>query len=394
MSELAFTLNGEPFEIPHPAVGWRVRKLKPKGAPEIVYGRDGIPLTLPIDADMDDLRREARLEGRYRLDPVDDHGRTLGNVPAGYVCIHAPEHGTEPPAAPVNHGHGPQDPVVEAMRMNTELARTIIDRFPLMVESVAGLVRSAGDVGLPTRALHGLLSAGDAPDAQDDDSGDRDDAEDDDAPPSPTGWAAVIEQVAPQILAGLKAAVASGAIKIPGGLGALFDCRLASAAGAAEARAANAQGAPPAPGPRDPASARSGSKSPRPASAPHAPANTAATPRPPNPEHDPARSTPRSAGDTVRASSPASTPAMPSDIPALDPAALAHLTAVRAGLTAQEQALAQALLGKFSPAELHAWLTELKTMSVRDAIAEVRAVLGTDGAGDDGTSPGTSGGAS
>jgi hypothetical protein len=85
---------------------------------------------------------------------------------------------------------------------------------------------------------------------------------------------------------------------------------------------------------------------------------------------------------------------MPGDIRALDPAALAHLTAVRAGLTAQEQALAQALLGKFSPAELRAWLAELQTMSVHDAVAEVRAVLGTDRAGDDDTSPGTSGGAS
>jgi hypothetical protein len=393
MSELAFTLNGEPFEIPQPAVGWRVRKLKPKGAPEIVYGRDGIPLTLPIDADMDDLRREARLEGRYRLDPVDDHGRTIGNAPAGYVCIHAPELGAEPPAAPAGHAHGPQDPVVEAMRMNTELARTIIDRFPLMVESVAGLVRSAGDIGLPTRALRGLLSAGDASDGQGDDGDDRDEAEDDDPPPSPTGWGAVIEQVAPQIIAGLKAAVASGAIKIPGGLGALFDCRLASAAGAAEARAANDQSAPPAPGPRDPAPARSGSKSTHTASSRHATANTAAPSRSPNAERAPARSTSPSAGDAARASSPSSTSAMPGDIPALDPAALAHLTAVRAGLTAQEQALAQALLGKFSPAELHAWLTELKTMSVRDAVAEVRAVLGTDRAGDDDTSPGTSGGA-
>jgi len=49
MSELAFNLNGEPFEVPGTAISWRVRKLKPKGAPEVVYGREGTPLVLPID---------------------------------------------------------------------------------------------------------------------------------------------------------------------------------------------------------------------------------------------------------------------------------------------------------------------------------------------------------
>jgi hypothetical protein len=35
--------------------------------PEVVSSRDGIPLILPIEADIDDLRRA----GRYRVDPVD-----------------------------------------------------------------------------------------------------------------------------------------------------------------------------------------------------------------------------------------------------------------------------------------------------------------------------------
>jgi hypothetical protein len=34
MSELAFNLNGEPFEVPSAAFGWRVRRLKPKEASE------------------------------------------------------------------------------------------------------------------------------------------------------------------------------------------------------------------------------------------------------------------------------------------------------------------------------------------------------------------------
>ena len=48
MSDLAFNVNGEPFEAPANAAGWRVRRLKQKGAPEVVYGRDGLPLVLPL----------------------------------------------------------------------------------------------------------------------------------------------------------------------------------------------------------------------------------------------------------------------------------------------------------------------------------------------------------
>jgi hypothetical protein len=52
----------------------------------VVYGREGIPLILPIDADMDDLRREVRTEGRYRLDPIDEHNRPIAGYPAGYCA--------------------------------------------------------------------------------------------------------------------------------------------------------------------------------------------------------------------------------------------------------------------------------------------------------------------
>src|SRR5256885_2019570 len=87
MSELAHNLNGESFEVPPAAVAWRVRKLKAKGAPEVVYGREGIPLILPIDADMDDLRREARQEGKYRVDALDEHSRPIAGQPAiGRLC--------------------------------------------------------------------------------------------------------------------------------------------------------------------------------------------------------------------------------------------------------------------------------------------------------------------
>ena len=89
MSELAFNLNGEPFEVPAGAVGWRVRKMKAKGAPEVVYGRNGQPLVLPLEADVDDVRGEVGTAGRYRFDPIDDANRPIEGAPAGYVFVHS-----------------------------------------------------------------------------------------------------------------------------------------------------------------------------------------------------------------------------------------------------------------------------------------------------------------
>jgi hypothetical protein len=67
MSKRAYHLNSEPFEFPPNIAGWRVRKRKPKGAPELVPGCDGLPLFLPLDADIEVLRREPN-PGRYRID--------------------------------------------------------------------------------------------------------------------------------------------------------------------------------------------------------------------------------------------------------------------------------------------------------------------------------------
>ena len=72
MSKRRYTLNPEPFEFPPDMPGWRLRKLKPKGAPEVIYGRDSVPLFLPMDISIEDVRNQAGEPGRYRIDPVDE----------------------------------------------------------------------------------------------------------------------------------------------------------------------------------------------------------------------------------------------------------------------------------------------------------------------------------
>src|SRR5215470_6853906 len=158
MSEIAFNINGEPFEVPPTMAAWRVRKLKPKGAPEVVYGRDGVPLFLPMDADLEDLRHEARGEGRYRLDPVDENNRSVPGAQSSYVCVHPIERAPDLAASPVAPTAVHPDTtaqliqaLLESQKQHTELARMYVAQFPVLVNALSGVVRSAGDAGLPAR---------------------------------------------------------------------------------------------------------------------------------------------------------------------------------------------------------------------------------------------------
>lgn len=211
MSELAFNINGEPFELPGSASGWRVRRLKQKGAPEVVYGRDGIPLVLSIDAGLDDLRVETGAPGRYRLDPIDEAHRPIANAQAAYVFVHAD-------ARPAAQGAASPLPaasdnvVIEAMRMNAEIARSVVDRFPQMVEAAASLLRAADGAGLPKRE----------PSAEAADDDDDDHAS---GPPPGFDLNALVAQIVPMLVMGLT----SGKAKLPD-VASVLDWRKASAA--------------------------------------------------------------------------------------------------------------------------------------------------------------------
>jgi hypothetical protein len=75
-------------------------------------------------------------------------------------------------------------------------------------------------------------------------------------------------------------------------------------------------------------------------------------------------------------------------LPTLDPAALAHFAAIQGGLTFRESMLARALAAELTPADLRAWLADLRQLPVADAVARIRSVLG-DEASDDTTGGGS-----
>ena len=86
MSELAFDMNGDPIVLPAIAQFWRVRRFRSpgsRGAPEVVEGKDGGPLILPIDIGFLEFRDIVdNVPGRYRLDPIDERRKIINNAPA------------------------------------------------------------------------------------------------------------------------------------------------------------------------------------------------------------------------------------------------------------------------------------------------------------------------
>lgn len=314
MSELAFNIQGDTFEPPATASGWRVRRLKKAGAPEVVYGRDGFPLVIPVEAGMDELKAAVDATGRYRLDPVDETGKAVKDAVPAYVCVNrdGAEAGaassaasSRPPAlSPMDHV------IVEAMRMNSEIARSVIDRFPLMMEAAAVLLRAADGAGLPARP--GMATDGD------------DDGENGDAAPQPgpvSALQAMFAQVVPLLVTGFMNGGGKG--KVPS-FAEMFDWRKAAASA--------------------------------------------------KPAMDATDASSTTSAKTVE-SSTASTGGIEPMVPPLDPTTIAHFMAVRAMLMPEESALAGRIAKQLSAAEMRGLFDELAKLSVPDAVARVRQLL-------------------
>ena len=298
MSELAFNMNGEPFDVPATATGWRVRRMKTKGAPEVVYSREGTPLMLPIDAGIDDLRNAVGAAGRYRIDPVDEH-RPIPNAQAGYVFLHDETPVGSTAASSTALPPRTDNIVIEALRMNAEITKTIVERFAQVMEASAIVLRAADGAGLPARE----------PRASDDETD-----EDDDDGQSAQGGSPTFELINQLVAQIVPVIVTSLATKGMPKLGAILDWRKAI---------------------------------PESTNAAAAPSESATHVEPLATEHPP-----------------------------IDPATLAKVMAVQAQLTPAEAALARQLGAQLSPAELRAFFDQLASLSVPDAVAKVRSLIG------------------
>lgn len=320
MSELAFNIHGERFDLPEQATALLVKHLKGKGGPPpVVYAHDGTPLHMPVDATLDDLKAMVTASGRYRLDPVDENGRTIPNAQSAYVQVNL-----ETPAASAVAGASdkPTDNVViEAIRSQSAMALAVIERFPQMMDSAANLLRAADGAGLPAREPR---ADGDHTNDGDDDADDGNDQNARPAAHAGFDLNAIVAQIVPIIIMSLT----SGK-KLPG-LGELLDWRKAAPKGASVSRPSQAATAPVA--------------------------------------------------DTARTASvavpPATTTGVIDALPPIDPQTMMHFIAIQSVLDPKEAALAREVAGELAPAELRAWFDELSSLSVPDAVLKIRALIG------------------
>ena len=366
MSELAFTVNGDTFDVPNTVTEWRVRRLKPRGAPELVYARDGRPLTLPIEADLDDLHEAVTTSGKYRLDPIGDDGKAVENVPAAYIQVtkgdrnaaseHAIDRTSDSRVDSTIAGLG--QAVIEAVRLNAEALRQnaeismrAVDRLPQLMEAMTTMLNVATGTGLyalqqrelPPPALRNAAVNDNGADDDENDDDDDDSAGASDAAPATFGGFPlrpgldinkIVSQVASDVVTKLIDKLSG---KMPS-FGAILDPRKAYAEGQREraAQAAAQQGA--------------------------------VIQAPPLPAHA-----------AVPASQPTSHTASmrpTSGVIPTDPASMAHFLAVKNSLTRDEQALVVALAQELTDEQRAAWFNELLPLSVPDAVAKVRATLG------------------
>lgn len=304
MSELAFNANGDSFDVPATVTGWRVRRMKPRGAPELVYGRDGRPLTVPVESEIEDLREAVGAPGKYRLDPINDDGKCVDGVPPAYVQVVKAERNAAEGAIALAHPGPTDDTLREAMRLNTELAKSVIDRFPEMMSAAAELLRAADGAGLPRRTPRDI----------DDEDDDADEVSAAPASPSVEFINNLIAQIVPVIISGF----AGKKMK----LSSVLDWRKASADGQQEKQ----QAAP--------------------------------------------------ALDVTTATEATEETAAPSALPPIDPKTMSHFIAIQSALAPNEAALARQVAAELSPAELRAWFDELSALSVQDAVAKIRSMLG------------------
>lgn len=347
-SELAFNANGEPFAVPETASGWRVRRLRGgRGAPELVYAREGGPLVLGMDAGIDELREAVDMSGRYRLDAVDDDGKAVANVPPSYVQITIEPRNTSMPGAPTQTvALASTDHVLgelarasaEMMRRHTELAekttelaKTVAMQQPELVKAAAEILRAADGAGLPRREPMA--------DYGDDDSEEDLDAEETQPAQRPAfSLLGIMEQLRPVLtLAGVDV----DKLLLSCGVPVMAASKPTASSKSSATSNRRAQGT---------AQPRTATPS---ASSPQAPTEPTTEPTADD-EHGADEAPPFVAANP-----------------------LAHLMAIQAQLSPDERATVQRAMSRLTKADLDEWRDRLADTPIEEAVAQIRAEIET-----------------
>jgi hypothetical protein len=345
MSELAFDEDGEHFQVPATVARWKVRRFNHPGArggAQLVYGHDGTPLFLDVDADAGEFREAVGgVPGRYRLDGVDNQARIVDKVPPAYLMISGPA------LAAASGGYAPppmssslEYAVVEMARANSEAIRAVTDKLGGVVDAVGGVLRAADAAGLPRRAPRGPLLLDKV---ENDDEDDDDDAGSGAAQPgAQTSVATVLGQVM-QMVTMFASMRGSDPAKVGTVMGQVIET-------AKVVEAASTTASTPAALPvRDDQNDDSDDDD----------------------DQDVAVTT---NGAKPRASSLGKDRAQPtSSAGNVDP--MAHFHRILAELTPDEQAQVQHIVTTLSVRDLMQWYEQLASMSVADAAAMIRAEL-------------------
>lgn len=147
---LAWDRNGEPVALPSTALALRVRRAAQHGkggAPSTVW-RDGQPLSCALETTVVGLRElVGDKPGLYRLDAIDENGRTLANVPACY-CNLGDVDDVADSRDPLSRT---LDTVERLARVNAETMEKLGAQLSHLVEAAAKLVAAADGAGLTKR---------------------------------------------------------------------------------------------------------------------------------------------------------------------------------------------------------------------------------------------------
>lgn len=330
---VAYTINGEPIAYPATVVALRAKRMKAKDAPELLYS-DGSPLILPVDtefvATILDHVGDQFDDGepvRVKLDPIDERGRVVEEVPAAYVQFHAPRPALPSPTDDAAaSGGGNMEIVREAMRLNAAMAQTAIAKLPAIMEAAAHILAAADGAGLPARPPLALTEAA------------RNGTDDERATPTsdtrPRNATAEMLHSVSEVLQHAQPYAKIAAMMFGNRAGIRNAVEVAFDDGKHGENAKGKKGEP------------------------DEEQNERATAAPAEP-----------ACDAPAAAAPASK--------LTDPAALsAHMDAINAQLTDQERSIARAAVAEMSPDEVAHWMRTLAAMSVDEAVAEIRRQVG------------------